>query len=83
MEELERSRRSRRGHAEGVAGGECERGLNPVSLVGGLGTSSENFHNLGALSCNLGKSFSLWGALSVVKLFCVHLYKTARVPRDV
>ena len=36
MKDSELSRRRRRGDAEGVAGGECERGLNPLSL-GGLG----------------------------------------------
>jgi len=45
MEELEWSRQSRRGDAEGVAGGECERGLNPLSLGGSGGPPPENFQN--------------------------------------
>ena len=41
---LEMSQRIRRGGAKGVAGGQCERGLNPL-LLGGL--PPENFQNLG------------------------------------
>ena len=34
MKDSEMSWRSWRGDAEGIAGGECERGLNPLSLGG-------------------------------------------------
>ena len=49
MKDSEMSRRSRRGDAEGVAGGECERGLNPLSL-GGLGGLPHKFFNVLVLS---------------------------------
>ena len=54
MEDSEMSRRSRRGDAEGVTGGECERALNPLSLGGSRDPSPENFQNFGAFSCHLG-----------------------------
>ena len=42
MKEIEKSRQSRRGDAEGVAGAECERGLNR-SRLGGLGSPPREF----------------------------------------
>ena len=36
LEDFEMSQCSRRGDSEDIVGGECERGLNPLSLVGGL-----------------------------------------------
>ena len=39
MEDSEMSRQSQQGGAEGVAGGECERGLNPLSLGAVWGAS--------------------------------------------
>ena len=47
LEDIEMSRRSRRGDAEDVDGGECERGLNPLSLGRVWGPSSRKFQNLG------------------------------------
>ena len=58
MDGLEMSRRSRTGDAEGVAGGECERDLNLLSLGWGSGEPpTEKCQNLGAFPCNLG---TLW-----------------------
>ena len=51
LDDFEMSRRRRRGNAEGVAGGECEKGLNPP-LTGG--PPPKFFQNLGAFSCTLG-----------------------------
>ena len=56
MKDSEMSRRSRRGDAEGVAGGECEKRLNPLSLGRSGGPPPENFQHFGAFSCNLGTS---------------------------
>ena len=53
MKDSEMSWQSRQGNAEGVAGEECERGLNPFSLGGVWGAPPENFQNFGAFSCNL------------------------------
>ena len=50
------SLQSQQGNAQsqGVVGGECERGLNPLTGGGSGGPPLENFQNLGAFSCNLG-----------------------------
>ena len=54
LEAFEMSRQRRWGNAEGVAGGECERGLKPLSLGESGRPPPEIFQNLGAFSCNLG-----------------------------
>ena len=63
MEDSEMSRQSRRGGAEGVAGGECGRGLNPLWL-GGSGPP-ENFQPFGAFSCKSRHSSALWPGLLI------------------
>ena len=54
MKDSEMSRRSRRGDAKDVAGGDYERGLNPLSLGMSGRPPPEIFQHFGAFSCNLG-----------------------------
>ena len=67
MKDSEMSWQSRRGNAEGVAGGECERGLNPLLLGGGesRGPPTENFQHFGALSCKSRHFSALWPGLLI------------------
>ena len=44
LDDFEIGRHSRRGNAEGVAGGQCERGLNP--LTGGSGGLPQNMFKI-------------------------------------
>ena len=77
MKDSEMSRRSWRGDTEGIAGGECERGLNPLLLGGSGGPPPENFQYFGAFSCNLGRHSS--ALLPGLLIQAYYLEETANV----
>ena len=73
MKELQVSWRSRLGGTEGIAGEECERGLNPLS-PGDLGASPRKFLKLGYFLLQSGHSSALFQGQSFSPLISRKIY---------